>query len=132
MSGKLRQALEQVARRFRRLRLWGSLTACWLTLALGGSAIYLLRPGSGAESIPSSWLLAAMALLAAVSGIVCHDLALGSAQDPRWVARRIEAKHPELGTELLAAVEEVEGTRGSARLLASVRRSRGPGAPPIA
>ena len=33
-------------------------------------------------------------------------LALSSARDPRWVARRIEAKHPELGTALLAAVEQ--------------------------
>ncbi len=110
MSGKLRQALEQVARRFRRLRLWGGLAACWLTLALAGSAIDFMRPGDGTESIPSAWLLAAMAILAAFSGLICSVLTLRSAQDPRWVARRIEAKHPELGTELLAAVEEVEGT----------------------
>ena len=32
--------------------------------------------------------------------------ALRSVRDSRWVARRIEAKHPELATGLLAAVEE--------------------------
>ena len=37
------------------------------------------------------------------------------ARDPRWVARRIEAKHPELKTGLLAAVEEI-GASPSDRL----------------
>ena len=44
--------------------------------------------------------------------LACALPALRSARDPRWVARRIEAKHPELGTGLLAAVEEVEAAPG--------------------
>ena len=39
-------------------------------------------------------------------GSGCALVALRSVRDSRWVARRIEAKHPELGTGLLAAVEE--------------------------
>lgn len=109
MSGKLRQALEQVASRFRRVRFWGGLAACWLLLALAGYAVSTLTPGVGLGSIPAVWILAAIAVLAVVSGIACFMLAARSARDPRWVARQIEAKHPELGTELLAAVEEVEG-----------------------
>ena len=38
--------------------------------------------------------------------------AIRTARDPRWVARRIEARHPDLGTELLAAVDEVEAAPG--------------------
>ena len=125
MSGKLRQALEQVASRFRRVRLWGGLAACWLLLALAGYAISTLARGAGLGSIPSVWLLAGMAVLALTSGIACYLLATRSARDPRWVARRIEAKHPELGTELLAAVEEVEGRLpvdwASCRRLSSVK-----------
>src|SRR5262249_7079182 len=49
--------------------------------------------------------------LAAASAIAWALLALRTARDPRWVARRIEAKHPELGAELLAAVEEVEAAQ---------------------
>ncbi len=112
MSGKLRQALEQVARRFRRVRLWGGLAACWLTVALVGCGIAIMKTGTGGGSIPAGWQLATLAILAAVSGLACALLALRSARDPRWVARRIEAKHPELGTELLAAVEEVEAAPG--------------------
>ena len=112
MSGKLRQALEQVARRFRRVRLWGGLAACWLTLALIGCGLAIVRSESGSGSIPTGWLLASLAILGAISGLVCALLAFRSARDPRWVARRIEAKHPELAAELLAAVEEVEAAPG--------------------
>ena len=52
----------------------------------------------------------------------CAILALRSVRDPRWVARRIEAKHPELGTGLLAAVEQdVRRARGPARVPADRR-----------
>ncbi len=49
-------------------------------------------------------------------------------RDPRWVARRIEAKHPELGTGLLAAVEQrsavaVAAGWASCRRPSSARRS---------
>ena len=43
-------------------------------------------------------------------GSACAIVALRSVRDSRWVARRIEAKHPELGTGLLAAVEEDAAT----------------------
>ena len=45
-----------------------------------------------------------------LSGIGWTVVALRSVRDARWVARRIEAKHPELGTGLLAAVEEDAAT----------------------
>ena len=108
MSGRLRQALEQVARRFRRVRLWGGLAACWLVLALVGCAIVLAGPASGVGRCPptGSWRRWRCWRRSRASSARCSRIR--SARDPRWVARRIEAQHPELGTELLAAVDEVE------------------------
>ena len=132
MSGKLRQALEQVASRFRHVRFWGGLAACWLLLAVAGFAISTLAPGVGLGSIPAVWILAAIAVLAVVSGIACFLLAARSARDPRWVARRIEAKHPELGTEPACRRRGGRGrARRSPRFLASDRRPRSPGAPTV-
>ncbi len=48
-------------------------------------------------------------------GSACAIVALRSVRDPRWVARRIETKHPELGTGLLSAVEE-DATSPAGRL----------------
>ena len=113
MSGRLRQALEQVARRFRSVRLWGGLAVCWLVLALVGWAIAAYgrlcpaRPGSRRPGCRRCWRSWRRAV-----GIACALAALRSARDPRWVARRIETRHPELGTELLAAVDEVEAAPG--------------------
>ena len=44
---ELRQALEQVARRFRQVRLWSGLALCWLTWALVGAGLYCVvsHPG---------------------------------------------------------------------------------------
>jgi len=46
-----------------------------------------------------------------VTAAFCVLWAVRSARDPRWVAQRIEAKHPELKTGLLAAVEELTRAR---------------------
>ena len=69
MSGRLRQALEQVARRFRSVRLWGGLAACWLVLALPAGAIAALGPLPGMADVPAAWVPALLALLAAMLGM---------------------------------------------------------------
>ena len=112
MSMELRQALEQVARRFRHVRLWSCLAVCWLTWALVGVGLTALLSRPVAASISRQSLLAIFAALATASALVCIVLTLRSVRDRRWVARRIEAKHPELGTGLLAAVEEDASTPG--------------------
>jgi hypothetical protein len=106
MSMELRQALEQVARRFRHVRLWSSLAVCWLTWAVVGVGLTALLSGPGAASTSRGSLLTAFAAMATASALACIFLTLRSVRDRRWVARRIEARHPELGTGLLAAVEE--------------------------
>jgi hypothetical protein len=119
MSKELRQALEEVARRFRQVRLWSGLALCWLAWALVGVALFVTGSRAGKESSLGGAWIAAFAALAAVSGIVWAFLALRSARSRRWVARRIEAHYPELRTGLLAAIEEDEAASGRLGFLQS-------------
>ncbi len=104
MSAELRQALEQVAHRFRHARLWTGLAFCWLVWALIGVGFWLAGSRSGEKLVPDSWLVALFCIVVA-TGLLCAWTALRSIKDARWVARRVEAKHPDLATGLLAAVE---------------------------
>ncbi len=113
MSTELREALERVARRFRLARLRSALALCWLAWSLVGLGLaFVISKHDSIFDMPGLWLLAAFAALAATTGASCALLALRSVRDPRWVARRIEARHPELGTGLLVAVEEDAAASG--------------------
>jgi hypothetical protein len=107
MSRQLVQALERVARRFRQERLWSSLAICWLAwaCAVWGLSFFGLR--SELLSVPYEWLRWSLAALVLATAAGCVIWSLRSAREPRWVARMIEAKYPDLRTGLLAAVEEV-------------------------
>jgi hypothetical protein len=70
-----------------------------------GLGWFIIQSRTGRPAIPRDWLVAAL-VLAAVTGVGWAIAALRSARDKRWVARRIEAKYPDLATGLLAAVEE--------------------------
>ncbi len=107
MSMSLFQALERVARRFRHERLFSSLAICWMVWALVGCGMKTAWFQEAIGPIDDWWLTASLAGMALVSGVLCVAWAQTRARDPRWVARRIEAKHPELKTGLLAAVEEI-------------------------
>jgi hypothetical protein len=102
MTTPLRQALERVARRFRQARLWSGLGLCWLIWAIIGFGLWMW----GSSWIATAGRLASFVTLAMATGLVWAVGAVRSARDPRWVARRIEAKHPELAAGLLAAVEQ--------------------------
>ena len=110
MSMSLLQALERVARRLRGERLFSSLAICWMVWALVGCGMKTPWFQEAAASIDETWLLGSLVAAALVSAGVCAAWAGRRARDPRWVARRIEAKHPELKTGLLAAVEEIGAT----------------------
>jgi hypothetical protein len=112
MSMELRRALDEVARRIRRVRLWGALAVCWVSWALIGWVLSALLPAFGERAVPGGWVLVSFAAAALTTGLVCTVVALRSARDPRVVARRIEATHPDLGTGLLAAVEQSENGPG--------------------
>lgn len=103
MNTELIQALERVARRDRRVRLWSILGLCWLAWGLIGVALVLTIARTADAPLPL--LLAIYLGLAVATGILGAAFALRSGRDRRWVARRIEARHPELGTGLLAAIE---------------------------
>jgi hypothetical protein len=110
MSGKLWQALEQVGSRYRRVRLFGGLAVCWLMLGLVCGVIAVVQETSGAVWAAGTWHLSVLVAAASLLGILCAGVALRSARDRRWVARRIEKRHRDLRAELLAAVDEVEAT----------------------
>ncbi len=105
MNSELRQSLERVARRFRHVKLWSGLALCWLAWAVVGGIAALVVFHQGKTPIPGLWLLGSFAV-ATATGVALAIWAMRSVRDPRWVARRIEAKYPELGTGLLAAVEQ--------------------------
>jgi hypothetical protein len=112
---ELRQALENVAHRFRYARLWSGLAICWLTWALIGLGLYVMVLRSGRVLIPGGLLLVLFTVLVLTTALVCVIGALRSVRDLHWVARRIETKHPELGTGLLSAFEE-DATSPAGRL----------------
>jgi hypothetical protein len=102
MNFELRHKLERVARRIRSLRLWSTLAVCWFLWAIVGIMAFQFATRGSIQRF--DWR--ALAMLAAASAVVCIIAAFRSARDKRAVARRIEACHPELGTLLLAAVEQ--------------------------
>jgi hypothetical protein len=107
MSFELREKLARVAGQVRSLRLWIGLALCWLVWAGVGAAMFAIGQNSGRP--PLGWLdVLAFAL---VSAAICAVVALTSARDERAIAKRIEATHPELGTLLLAAVEQASMPR---------------------
>ena len=110
MSNSLLQALELVARRFRRERLFSSLAICWMVWALVGCGMRTPWFHEAVTSVDDTRLIGWLAAAAVVSAALCVVWAQRRARDPRWVARRIEAKHPELKTGLLAAIEEIGAT----------------------
>ena len=110
MSMSLIEALERVARRFRRERLFSSLAICWMVWALVGCGMKTRWFQETTASVDQTRLLGSLAAAALFTALLCVIWAQRRARDPRWVARRIEAKHPELKTGLLAAVEEISAT----------------------
>lgn len=100
---RLRQHLDRVGLRYRRLLTRWWLAVAWLTLAITGVALLARGRGYG-NGIPgtASFLLLAIpvALLPALLA------ALRRVRDPLWLARRLERRFPDLDARLLAALEQ--------------------------
>ncbi len=58
MRTELRQVLEQVAWRFRHVRLWSGLALCWLTWVAARPGLLRGRARSGDLAVPGAWLAA--------------------------------------------------------------------------
>ncbi|QEL19653.1 coiled-coil domain-containing protein [Limnoglobus roseus] len=119
-SVELRQLLDRVGDRFRQLRLWGGLAACWLVFAAVGVAANrsVFDAPSGLRT-----LAALLAVGAALAGLGWWLATRRVARDPRWIARRIEAKHPDLSALLLTAVEQEKSAASLGFLQSSLLES---------
>ncbi|MEM9657161.1 MAG: hypothetical protein AAF961_02260, partial [Planctomycetota bacterium] len=100
---QLHRMLQRAATRFRRLQLWSSLAICWFVCAAAGFVVSMVS-NRMVWTWPWTWLILAAA--GAVAALACWAASRRAARNPRWVARRIEAKFPELSSLLLAAVEQ--------------------------
>jgi len=87
--------LDQVAFRYRQLVFWRGLALIWLLCALGGAAVWGLAVVAGWNPQFGAVALCAVALVAC---ILCFWAARVSARNYLWLARRVEAAHPELRT----------------------------------
>ena len=100
---RLLQQLEKVARRFRKLRFWQSLSIAWLAAAGVGACAFAANWAPDWRPSRAAALVAGFGLLAVIG---CLTLALASARDYHWVAKRVEAGYPDLRSCLLTAIEQ--------------------------
>src|SRR5437016_4460556 len=99
----LKNLLQRVSRRQRRLRLWATLACCWGATALLAAAILVIERQTGWASWLAMPLLIFGALLAAFILIARHSRIPA---DFRQLARQIEARYPQLDGRLLTAVQQ--------------------------
>jgi hypothetical protein len=95
--------VEKVAARYERLRFWQALTIGWLVAAVIGLSL-----GAAGVVAPRDWLsmLPVLGGVMALLVVVCAWFVKASAPGHDWVARQIENEFPDLGSCLLAAMEQ--------------------------
>jgi hypothetical protein len=98
----LLRELDQVAGRLRRWRLGMLLGANWLVFAVIGFGLLELDPSRGMLR----WLVPGLAAVAVLAAVLLWAIQRRTALDYRRVARKIEARYPDLNSVLLAAVEQ--------------------------
>ncbi len=93
--------LDKVAARYRRLRFWRALAVAWLLATLTALSLWAAgRSGGLTVTVP---------ILCAIAGAwvaACVWMVMLSAPGHNWVARQIEAAFPDLGSCLMAAIEQ--------------------------
>src|SRR6187431_3374606 len=96
----LKVRLQRVVRRYQWMALWRKLAVCWAVAALVGLAVAWIQNAMGTVSP-----LTMPILMAVTAGAVVVILSFHFVRPPdlRWIARKIEAKHPELNGLLLTA-----------------------------
>ena len=99
----LKSRLRRVHRRYQLLALWRALASCWAVAALVCVAVVWTERATGWSSPLALPLLAGLAATAA-SAVAIRQA--GRKPDYRWIAQRIEDKHPELKGLLLTAVQQ--------------------------
>src|SRR5688572_11940816 len=99
----LREELDRVGKRYRRLLLWSALAVCWLALATAGALALTWARGSG-RAVPGVLLIVLFALPIVFLPILYRWLR--RVRNASWIAHRIERKFPDLDARLLAALEQ--------------------------
>ncbi len=99
----LKSRLQRVARRFQWVGLWRRLAVCWAIAALVAVVVVWAQRATG-----NTWTLALPVLLVLALGgaMVLVFISFSQTPDSRWIARKIEAKHPELNGVLLTAIQQ--------------------------
>ena len=95
--------VERVADRYHRLRFWRVLAVGWVIAAV---IVLLLSAVGVVTSRDPSVLLPVLGSVATVLVVLCAWAVHTTKPGPEWVARQIEAEFPELGSCLLAAIEQ--------------------------
>jgi hypothetical protein len=100
---RLSDQVQEVAERYRRLFGWLACTVVWLAAAMIGAALMQIQ---WQFSSIAQWFAPVLLVAAVLTSAVACWLAIRPTWDRRWTARCIEAKHPELDTLLVTAVEQ--------------------------
>ena len=95
--------VERVADRYHRLRFWRALAVGWMIAA---AVVLLLSAVGVVTSREPSVLLPVLGGVATVLVVLCAWAVHATKPGPEWVARQIEAEFPDLGSCLLAAIEQ--------------------------
>jgi hypothetical protein len=106
---QIQKQLEGVVRRQGRIEFWSALAMCWAGAALIGLAVLVLERQIGWTSslvLPSVLLLGLLAAIVIDVRQSRHRPALPE------IARRIEARHPELEGRLVTALQQEPGPSG--------------------
>ena len=99
----LKIRLHRVVRRYQWLGLWRKLAACWAAAALITVGVVWVLHATGRSSPLALPLVAAIAAGAAAAIGLLHFV---KEPDLRWIARKIETRHPELNGILMTAVQQ--------------------------
>ncbi len=100
---RLSDQVQEVAERYRRFFGWLACTVVWLAAAMIGAALMQIQ---WQFSSIAQWFAPVLLVAAVLASAVACWLAIRPTWNRRWTARCIEAKHPELDTLLVTAVEQ--------------------------
>ncbi len=101
--------LQTVGERYRRHNTWRQLALYWLAVSVVAFVVWGISTVAGystAYTMPL-YLLAALSV-----GFLTYLVSRSRQHDPQWLARRIEAQHPDLNSLLLTAVEQRDSQPG--------------------
>src|SRR4051812_10053386 len=100
---RLRQELDRVSLRYRRVVRRAAMAGVWLALALVALSLVAMGRGAG-DTIPVISAVVIGLLVVVVAPMLVA--ASRAVRNPLWIARRIEQRFPELDARLLAALEQ--------------------------